>query len=708
MKLAALLLSLAFVTTSLHAQVWEQTNGPSGNTIKKIFFNKKKDMFVLSSVLMKSTDRGASWKQVATQFTNGAIAKIAVSAVGDLYVIIYDTDFGPMGNDGLWKSTDDGETWTNVVASRNLTYMIMSPDSSIHVGYLEGSKKYSYRSFDQGATWVSSMVSDNASLGSGAADVNGNLFCMGNQVYRSSDKGATWGKVFGLPASSYGGISSAPNGDIYLSAVGSLKGFYRSVDGGLMWTRIQNLAPDDENLMGSAVSPTGRVLLVCQYNVLYSDDRGSTWKSFGKVTHDLGFTSFPTGVWAADLDGGFYLSMMGEHLVRRATPDTFEVISTPLSSVPALFCNSDGNVFASSQSYSTLPSGFWRSSSEGRSWSAIYQTHERVFTPSYIERDSNQTLLAADTRALFASEKENVWEQITPDQFISGKINAIVATPNRRLFLATSSDGMLLSPDNGTVWWPVNSGLSGMNVTAATVAKDNTLFVALTNKLFQSKDNGTSWQEISIGAFTGKIFKLTVISETLYAGVIGQGIARSSDQGKNWEFLSNDGLQNTTFLSMLVVNDGSILVGTDSGAFRFASGVWSRFDEGITTKVVTSLAQDKNGNLYAGTVGAGVFINRMVGSNVEQRAELRGITILHPSPNPASDHLSYGFTCEDAMSVRIGLYEVTGKRVSMLVDKHFSPGSYSFTLPTTGLASGAYLLSFATSTGTETRSIVIQ
>ncbi len=706
MKLAALLLCFVFVTTALRAQTWEQTNGPSGNGILKIVFNQKKDMFVLSYALLRSTDGGGSWRQVGSQFKNGTINFIAVSAIGDLYIIV--------NTNTLWKSSDDGQTWTQLSITNTLKYIITSPDSSIHV---YGGIQASYRSFDDGATWDSSALSSGGYFPTGGADTKGTLFhCVDELVFRSSDKGASWTKILGLSARSYRNISFAPNGDIYLSGGGTPYGLYRSVDGGLSWQRKFTPNSADTNILGTAVSTTGRVYFIGRYDLLYSDDRGETWNSYGNIYTERGSKAVPSMVWAADPDSGFYVTTIGR-LFKGSKPGVWSTMTVPMSVNLSVFCTADGSVLASSLydmdfNATGRTNGFWRSTTQGNTWEISGEPEQQrsiPFIPNRIEVDSNRTIIAASNGLIHVSDDGIVWQPKTQNRLVSGSINAIVATPNRRLFLATSSDGMLLSPDNGATWWQVNAGLNGMNVTAAAAAQDNTLIAAVSNKLFASTDNGTSWQENPFNGFSGAITKLTFTrSGELYAVVAGDGVYRSTDKGVMWQGLNNAALPSRTILAMLLANDGTTIVSTDSGVFRFSNDSWSRFEEGLTTKIVLSLSQDATGRLYAGTSGTGVFRSETLVADVERTNKLQGITIHYPTPNPASDHLTYGFTCEDAMSVSIGLYEVTGKRVSMLVDQHFSSGSYSFTLSTTGLASGTYLLSFVTPSGTQTRSIVIQ
>ncbi len=719
MKQAFLILSLIVLSLTANAQVWKQTNGPSGNKIKQIVFNQKKDMFVLSATLQKTTDRGVSWRQVGSRFGNGKIRSIAVSAVGDLYIVISPTGNASDSISGLWKSGDEGKSWKRMELNNSVVDVIASPDSSLHVLYFRGisGPAYSYRSFDQGATWDSSKVGDDNYFTASGADVNGNLFiCMNTVVYRSSNKGTTWSKVYGLTIGRAHNISFAPNGDIYLSTIGQPYGLYRSVDGGLSWARRSLPDSKDQHLQGTAVSSSGRILFVGSYELLYSDDRGSSWSSYGQISNELGY-QVPSIPCIADPDNGFHVVMMG--CVVHVTADTFNVLTPPISTVPVLFCHSDGSIIASNMyephhvfNYGGIISGLWHSTSQGEVWEPLYGhgsagNTRPSFTPTCIERDTNQTLFAFADRSIFTSDDGIVWRLNSKAPAIEGTVNAIVATPNRRLYLATTSDGMLISPDNGELWWQVNNGLSGTNVTAAAVALDNTLLAAEMNKLFRSTNNGDNWEQITSASFTGtiKILKFDMAG-TLFAAVLGEGVFRSTDKGSTWQAM-NAGLPNFTIAAILLANDGSTIVSTDSGVFRFTNSVWSRFNEGLTAPVL-SLAQDTKGKLYAGTTSAGVFSNELPFSNVEIRSELQKITIQNPTPNPASNHLIYGFTCEETMSVSIELYEVTGKRVSMLLDKHFSPGSYSFTLSTTGLVSGTYLLSFVTSSGTQTRSIVIQ
>jgi photosystem II stability/assembly factor-like uncharacterized protein len=268
----------------------------------------------------KTIDAGVTWEPI---FDNQSIASIGAMEVAPsnpqvIYVGTGESDIrSDLGTgDGVYKSTDGGQTWKNIGLhdSRQISRIVVDPQNPdvVYVGalghaYGPNPERGVYKSTDGGATWQHVLdkgpeigVSD---LAIAAADPS-TLFAgtwhahrppwstyaplqgPGGGLYRSTDAGATWSQLTGdgLPDGDWGrvGVAVSPDGKrVYaLIDAGKKSGLYRSDDGGNSWT----LANSDSRLTNRGwyfnfitVDPNNPDVIYVPNVALYrSEDGGKT------------------------------------------------------------------------------------------------------------------------------------------------------------------------------------------------------------------------------------------------------------------------------------------------------------------------------------------------------------------------------------------------------------------------------------------------
>src|SRR5215469_7474769 len=183
--------------------------------------------------ILKSTDGGATWKQLCgtfcgTQTTNGG-ARIGGLAVdpNNSNVILAAVDWGYSGGngDGVYRSTDGGRKWTNVLQP---AYVLNTPTAVL---FDPSNGNVAYAAIEP--------VEAKGPTG----------------VWKSTDGGTTWSADNGsgsdvLPLSSTGrialAIAASSTKTLYAALAtpgGDLLGVFKTTDGGGHWTQLTN-TPD--------------------------------------------------------------------------------------------------------------------------------------------------------------------------------------------------------------------------------------------------------------------------------------------------------------------------------------------------------------------------------------------------------------------------------------------------------------------------------
>ncbi|HET8628523.1 MAG TPA: glycosyl hydrolase [Thermomicrobiales bacterium] len=224
----------------------------------------------------KSTDGGTFWRNVSDGYFNTAAVGAIAVAPSDRNVIYVGTGETTIrGNvshgDGVYKSTDGGQTWANVglKETRHIAKIRVHPQNPdvVYVaalGHAWGPNKERgvYRSKDGGQTWEQVLF---RSERAGAIDL-------------SMDPNN--------PRILYAAIWEAQRYPYKLVSGGEGSGIFKSTDGGDTWAEIsrnQGLPKGVLGKIGLAVSPaqSGRVWALVEAEdgaVFRSDDGGATWQ----------------------------------------------------------------------------------------------------------------------------------------------------------------------------------------------------------------------------------------------------------------------------------------------------------------------------------------------------------------------------------------------------------------------------------------------
>jgi photosystem II stability/assembly factor-like uncharacterized protein len=255
--------------------------------------------------IYRSTDGGRSWQHRGLSDTL-QISRVRVSPRDPdlVYVAALGDIFGPSEDRGIYRSSDGGQSWQQVLPGGpqvGAADLWMAPSNP----------RLLYATF-----WEA--VREPWGFSSGGP---------GSRLFRSTDGGDSWADLTGrpgLPKVLLGrmGVAAAPSHPdrvwAVIEAAENEGGLYRSEDGGGSWERIS----DDRNLLGrpwyySHIVPDPQdpeTLYAMNYNFVRSTDGGKSWSQIGTPhgdNHDLWIDPRDSRRMIEANDGGGCVSLNG-------------------------------------------------------------------------------------------------------------------------------------------------------------------------------------------------------------------------------------------------------------------------------------------------------------------------------------------------------------------------------------------------------------
>ncbi|RPG64401.1 MAG: glycosyl hydrolase [Flammeovirgaceae bacterium TMED290] len=655
--------------------------------------------------IWKTTDSGQNWRNISDGFFGGSIGAISASESDPNILYVGTGEKTVRGNvspgyGGFWKSDDAGETWKKMnldidqVQVGRIAIHPKNPDI-VYIGIIgdlfkDSNKRGVYKSTDGGESWRQVLFSNERS---GAVDISIDknnpriIFAStwnirrtpyslesggeGSGLWKSTDGGETWTNISdneGLPSGIWGisGVSVSPVNSKKVFALIENKegGLFRSDDGGSSWEKVN----EDRNLRQRAwyytrvYADTQNENRVYVMNVSFwrSEDGG---KSFDRYRtphgdhHDLWIDPENNKRLIVADDGGAqvssddannwstYMNQPTAQYYRVATDNSF-----PYNILVAQQDNSTQRVPHRVNS-GGISERDWERSAGGESahLAAKPDNPDIVYGGSYGGYLTRLDHSTGEVRSV------NVWPNNpmghgAEDMKFRFQWNfPIFFSPHDPNKLYTTSNRFHVSYNEGEKWEVFSPDLTRnekekLGPSGGPITKDNTaveyyatifaacespyerdlLWAASDDGLIHlSRDGGKNWEDVTPDNSPKYLMWNSVepdpfVKGGLYAagtlyktGDFQPYMYKTKDYGKTWEQITN-GIPNNHFTRVLRADPNKeklLYAGTESGMYiSFDDGIsWNSFQLNLPLVPITDLTI-KNNNLIAATQGRSLWL----------------------------------------------------------------------------------------------------
>ncbi|GEA11413.1 sialidase family protein [Alteromonas sp. KUL49] len=617
----------------------------------------------------KSLDGGQTWKNMGLEKSEH-ISDIIIHPTNP--DIVWVSAQGPLwtggGERGLYKTTDGGETWNQVLTTEDewtgVTSLLIDPRNPDRL---------------YAATWSRQrLIGTYVGTGPGAG------------IHMSDDGGETWTELkTGLPTGNMGkiGMAISPmNPDVIYATIETDNrggGFYRSADQGASWTKMSDevgggTGPHYYQEIFADQHQFDRVYIASNYSKV-SDDGGKTWTPISTERkhvddHAMAFHPTDPDFVLIGSDGGIYMShdRMEHWRFMANLPLTQFYKVAPDDGYPFY------TVYAGAQDNSTQggPSRTMREDGiKNKDWFLTlggdgHQPAVEPGNPSIMYSQWQQgNLMRIDT-----TTREGVYIKPQPlpgdpaeRHNWDAPINVSAHDPAR---IYHASQRVWRSDDRGDSWtaisgdltkngnrmhtpmmgrtWSVEAGWDIYAMTefhtianfAESPVDENILWVGTDDGLIQvTKDGGKTWKKIELddirgipeNAYVNDIRADLFDPNTVYValdnhkyGDFKPYLIKSTNLGRSWTSLADD-IPEKHLVWRIVqdhVNKDLMFIGTEFGIFFTVNGGenWVELDGGMPTISTRDVQiQRRENDLVAGTFGRGIYI-------LDDYAPLRSLT----------------------------------------------------------------------------------
>lgn len=484
--------------------------------------------------------------------------------------------------DGVYRSTDGAKTWHLISPPhheeiKNIESIAIDPKNPDII--YAGTWHLPWKTPDGGKTWqhIKEGVIDDSDVFSIIVDYNNPQVvfasaCSG--IYKSDSAGALFHKIQGIPMTARRTrvLMEDPQNPQVVYA-GTTEGLYKTVDGGKTFKLMtaKNVIVNDVSV--DPRDPKKILLATDRGGVLYSDNGGASFESSNRGYAHRQISSIvvdskdPDTIYAGMLndrefggvyvshDGGSSWSQMNRGLKER------DVFSLGESAGGTLVAGTSHGVMEYSHKL-----GEWAPINEVVKEKIIpapktaaktvkgkkvvakeekpkveYEKSELTAQVSQVDLDGSHWYAAASSGVYTSSDAGKVWHRAE----IPGENRFIAVSVNDDKAIAATVLSAYISTDHGQKWSQLDVPKFITGIYSATVAPDQSLWLATHQGALQSTDNGKTWVHVTNGLPWKHVLTVSVDSANhrmLATARDSRGVYFSNDNGASWKYSQDSNL----------------------------------------------------------------------------------------------------------------------------------------------------------------------
>ncbi len=602
--------------------------------------------------IYKTTDGGKNWKNMGLKNSNH-ISQIWIHPEDSDTVLV--AAQGPLWSDGgdrgLYKTTDGGENWQRILHIDKFTGVnefVIDPDNLDHIvasSYQRrrhvwtlingGPGSGIHKTTDGGETWTeitAGLPSDHmgriglANAPSAPKTIYAIIEANAKEkgVYRSTDFGQNWHKQSSYMTNSpqyYNELVVDPHNPDRLYSLNTFTNI--SEDAGKTWKPLSlKFRHVDDHALWIDPDNTEHLYIGGDGGVYESYDRGQTWRHVRNLPIGQFYRIQPDNaepfynVCGGTQDNNSLCAPSRTNDIHGITNSDWHIILGGDGYEPQ-FDPNDPNIIYAQYQYGGL------ARYDKRTMERIYITpHPKAGEPAYKWNWNTPLLLSPhhDTRLYYGAEKlfrsddrGDSWQVISPD--LTQQIDRNQLEVMDRIWSVDSIAKNVSTSKYGSL----------IGITESPVQADLLMVGSDDGVISVSADGGSNWN--SIKKFPG-VPDMSYISDVLFSNHDAQVayatidnhkrgdykpyVLKSTDQGKSWKNISNNLPKRGSAHTIVEdhVDPNLLFVGTEFGAFFTQDGGanWHKFGRLPTIAVRDLEIQQRENDLVIGTFGRGIYI----------------------------------------------------------------------------------------------------
>lgn len=502
--------------------------------------------------LWKSTNNGSSWTTNTDQLASLGIADVAIDPINPniMYIATGDNDGGDTYSTGVLKSTDGGATWVST-----------------------------------GLAWTTSQIRRIGRLLINPVNPNTLIAATSVGVYRSLNGGASWS--VSLPGS-YKDAEYKP-GDTTVIYAGGGNSFYKSTNGGASFSAVSLGSLNSLNRSSIAVTPANPNYVYVLGSKASDESFGGVFRSTNSATTFSTMSSTPNifgwNTTGTDAGGqGWYDCAIGV-----SPTNANEIIAGGVNT--------------------------WKSTNGGATWTLHTHWYGGGGKP-YVHADLHDVQYASGTTCYLGTDggiarttnSGSTWGSINGTMNISQQYRIGNSASNPTIIIAGHQDNGT-NQLNGTTWSETNGG-DGMDCFVDRTSNTTMVSSIYYGDFYRSTNSGASWTNIVSGLTGNAAWVAPIIQNPapgnpniFYCGE--QNVYKSTNKGTSWTQLGSLGSSGDVLhITVAISNTNVIYASRAASIYKTTNGgtTWSNITGTLPvgSVMITGIAVDNlnENNVY--------------------------------------------------------------------------------------------------------------